>query len=406
LSDTSRRALWLAVLCTAVFSAGLIRLFLLRFGAGDVYPAYSSLRTDPLGTRALYESLSAMPHTSVQRHFRPLDKLALAPDVTILICGQDPGDRLQGKIWQGLTDNLAAKGGRLIIALHAPAARASSDAQAQKEGCPPRQKKSDDGDSKPEKAASAKDETEKWRGAESLGIEWQQATAPARIPKALKTPAASLPLPDAIPWYSDLFFQVDDGAWQTIYTWQDKPVLVSRPWGRGTIVLVGDSYLFSNEALRKDRRAGFFVWAAAPGGRVVFDEFHLGLANQPGIAGLARKYGLEGVIAVVILIAVLLIWQQAAAFRPRRAASDTVDVLPAAGRDTREGLAGLMQQHIAADNILQVCLDAWKPSAAARRLPTAKIVRVQEMVAAAAGRGDPVGIYRQISELLEQGKRS
>jgi hypothetical protein len=56
---------------------------------------------------------------------------------------------------------------------------------------------------------------------------------------------------------------------------------------------------------------------------------------------------------------------------------------------------------VAATNVLQVCLDAWQPSAAARRLPAAKIARVQEMVAAAAGRGEPVSTYRRICQLLE-----
>ena len=40
-----------------LFVLGVIYLFLLRFEAGDVYPPYSSLRADPLGTMAWYESL-------------------------------------------------------------------------------------------------------------------------------------------------------------------------------------------------------------------------------------------------------------------------------------------------------------------------------------------------------------
>src|SRR2546427_9645317 len=51
--------MWLVLLLVllAVFVLGVGRLFQLRFEAGDVYPPYSSLRADPLGTKALFESL-------------------------------------------------------------------------------------------------------------------------------------------------------------------------------------------------------------------------------------------------------------------------------------------------------------------------------------------------------------
>ena len=38
------------------FAVGITKLFLLRFEAGDVYPPYSSLRADPLGTMVLYKA--------------------------------------------------------------------------------------------------------------------------------------------------------------------------------------------------------------------------------------------------------------------------------------------------------------------------------------------------------------
>ena len=54
-------SLFLLAGCAAILTLGLIRLFKLRFEAGDVYPAYSSLRSDPLGTMAFYESLGKVP---------------------------------------------------------------------------------------------------------------------------------------------------------------------------------------------------------------------------------------------------------------------------------------------------------------------------------------------------------
>ena len=53
-----------------IFIFGLFQLFVLVFKTGDIYPAYSSLRSDPLGTRALYESLKKFDHIAVQRNYR------------------------------------------------------------------------------------------------------------------------------------------------------------------------------------------------------------------------------------------------------------------------------------------------------------------------------------------------
>jgi hypothetical protein len=51
--------------CAAAFSpSASCELFELRFERGDVYPAYSSLRADPLGAMAFYESLEKIPGLS------------------------------------------------------------------------------------------------------------------------------------------------------------------------------------------------------------------------------------------------------------------------------------------------------------------------------------------------------
>ena len=53
-----------AVASLLIAAAGLAAiglLFELRFAAGDVYPRYSSLRSDPVGVRALYDSLARLP---------------------------------------------------------------------------------------------------------------------------------------------------------------------------------------------------------------------------------------------------------------------------------------------------------------------------------------------------------
>ncbi len=70
------RLSWLVLwVGAAAFFYGLFHLFQLRFELGDIYPEYSSLRTDPLGTMALYESLQKLPGLSVGRDFSAENRL-------------------------------------------------------------------------------------------------------------------------------------------------------------------------------------------------------------------------------------------------------------------------------------------------------------------------------------------
>ena len=49
------------VIITTLFLYGVITLLIMRFQVGDVYPPYSSYRSDPLGTKAFYEALNLLP---------------------------------------------------------------------------------------------------------------------------------------------------------------------------------------------------------------------------------------------------------------------------------------------------------------------------------------------------------
>src|SRR2546430_16336258 len=67
------------------FGYGLNRLFSLRFQAGDIYPAYSSFRTDPLGTKALYDSFDRL--LTAERNFRPLLRMESGRDTALFVLG-------------------------------------------------------------------------------------------------------------------------------------------------------------------------------------------------------------------------------------------------------------------------------------------------------------------------------
>lgn len=94
------------------FIAGLMWLSGAHFERGSSYPEYSSLRTDPMGTRVLYESLMRLGRLRVSRNYRPLELLETR-DATILVLGlKSPmGDEQAERMLA-----LAGKGNRVVVA--------------------------------------------------------------------------------------------------------------------------------------------------------------------------------------------------------------------------------------------------------------------------------------------------
>src|SRR5215469_5525700 len=104
--------------CAAAFALGIVYLFDLRFETGDVYPPYSSLRADPLGTMAFYESLEKLPGLAVRRDFSASNKL---PDEDQAVYLHLAGDQFElgfmpDEAYRNIQDFLT-RGGRLVITL-------------------------------------------------------------------------------------------------------------------------------------------------------------------------------------------------------------------------------------------------------------------------------------------------
>ena len=115
----SRTGLFLLAAMLVVLTFSLIHLFALRFETGDVLPAYSSLRADPLGSKVLYESLDKTGDVEVSRNFSPLKMIDAGPDTTVFILGMDARELR----WSGLgsgneLDQLVTHGGRLVLAMY------------------------------------------------------------------------------------------------------------------------------------------------------------------------------------------------------------------------------------------------------------------------------------------------
>lgn len=197
-----------------------------------------------------------------------------------------------------------------------------------------------------------------------------------------------------------------DRSWRVLYERGGRAVAVERSFGRGTLVLLADSYLFSNEALRKDRQPRLLAWLVGDAPHVLFDETHLGVAEGWGIMKLARGYGLDGFVFGLLVLATLFVWRNATRLVPPAGQGERATVR--AGRGGAEALVNLLRRNIGSEQILVSCLREWERASLAevrKRVPKDDIYAaaavVDEQVAAPPSRRDLAGAYRRVAHLLD-----
>jgi|CZKI01.1.fsa_nt_gi hypothetical protein len=349
---------------------GIAVLYRLRLAQGDVFPAYSSLRSDPLGTRALYESLARLPGLRVKRRFQALDRLAAGTPRTIVIAGMDSAQwgAISTKEF-GALDGAVRGGSRLVLALRADFKGAASDSP--KANAP---KDRPEGDAV--KGEDAEDARRLWpRGAETAparkvapnadlkqlwGVSLSKRIELGHDKGAMLAPDAPRELPGTLRWKSGLYFGVEAGAaWRVIYSDLDNPVLMEMPYGRGSVVVAGDAYFLSNEALQNDRATRLLAWLVGPNSRVEFDESHLGVVENVGVAALARRYGMEEAFVTVLLLALLFVWRRMALFVPvPQEQAETVF-----SSSQTAALEALLLRSVPPAELVAVCMAEWRRTA-------------------------------------------
>ena len=407
----------------AAFLAGVAHLFLLRFEAGDSYPVYSSLRADPLGSKALYESLGSLEGTTVSRNYQPLSKLAQHSDATLFLFGM-PASALNGmrKEEALALESFALGGGRLVLLLYpekpkaGPSQRTQNCGSTEKGGGEEKGPEKDAAGNGPEKKRDDRYDAgylapaERWK----IGIAREELSAGAdgdrrmnAVPAAPETHGLSAPLS----WHSALRFEGLGPEWRALYELDGKPVVIERAYGKGTIVLASDSWFISNEALVKERTASLLAWLAGPNSAVIFDETHFGIQESPGVAALGRKYRLQGLFAGLLLLAALFIWKNATSLVPPGEGRPERSEGARAGRDSLAGLAGLLRRTIPQSDILAACVEEWKRTSRKGARDSAGDAALVESIAAGETRRpkrgrDPVGAYQQIHKLLAERKRT
>jgi hypothetical protein len=346
-----------AAVLTLAAIFGLVMLGCVLRGADTVYryPEYSSLNNGDNGTKAYFEALGRLGF-SPSRNFKMLRKLEGAR-AAILYAGVELWSfRYSDEKQLEAFEQLAEGGARVVIAL---------DPEGVIEAQP------ENGRARPEsKGPQAPDDNLKKR--------WGVEVAPIEHPGASRNREFLVRL-GVLPvtWR----FALWPAAWTPTHVRDGSPLFLERTFGKGNIVLVANSKLFTNrELLIHGHSRGPDVEALAwtPGGYrdVIFDESHLGVADTGSVMGLARAHGLGWMLVGFVVLGISYVWRSAVSFVPPVAAPEEAR---ASGRDAHLALSHLLMQSVALRSILRVAGEEWNRSAALRAPATVRPLSQEEL---------------------------
>jgi hypothetical protein len=404
----NRRAALVAglLLLAMLLARGVSRLFELRYERGDVYPPYSTLRADPLGAKAIFDAFGALPGYETRRNFRPLVRLNPEQPVTLVYVGIDYQARWMDDELREF-ESLITTGSRAVFAFRREFSTRSTQRLGQARPVAPPTPPPPN--SKPK---MADDELPGTAFTEVAG-RWQFAFDLNQDDKAEIVHGTAEPdetagdLEAQVPWHTALYFKGLDPKWRVLYRCNGVPVIAERDYGQGSIVIASDSFFLSNEGLREVRAAKLIARLTGPPRPIVFDEEHHGVTENMNIAGLARKYRLEGALLSLLFVVALFIWKNAASILPprRAAAADDANLADVTGASAGEGFVNLLRRSVSPSRLLVTCVEEWK-KARGRRLRAEELAHVESVFRAhqargAAGRDVPAA-YRTIAEGLNR----
>jgi hypothetical protein len=192
---------------------GIARFAYLRFQSGDVYPGYSTLRSDPLGAKVVFESFKRLQATRTHRNVQSLERLRAANETTIFLLGTR--SFMSGDEERRLTD-FAHDGGRVVVALDARDSQSSITSPRRAPAVLPKV-----GTNAP--VITPVTLTNLF-GLDVVVTDRKQGTNLVDAERTFE----NLSLPERIPWFGCYSFFGATNNWQTIYSLKGQPVVVQK----------------------------------------------------------------------------------------------------------------------------------------------------------------------------------
>ncbi len=424
---------WFGLLVLAiVLFMGFVEVIEKRFAEGGVYPHYASFRSDPLGTSALYESLSGIPGVQVERNVKHLNSLeGLDSDTVLLLLGL-PREGLNNL--RAPSDSEVVKaiksGARLVVTINPglvpekflPSTTEEEDdwlerrRELQEERI--RSERQGDSEEADETEDDALDEEELLeeemdlalgeRFTGILGVSLESLEEFERPDGGWDlTPGEDGPVKVLPSWYSQFRFETEDPAWKAIAEAEGGPVVIERQFGKGSIVFASDSFFVSNEALHLEPIAPFLAWIIGDKTKLIFDETIHGSQETGGAMKLMRRYRVHGVFFGILVFVVLWAWRSSSPLAPAEEGMDRGIIGSGgtiSGEEMGKGLTRLLRQSIQRSQLVPECFRIWKESQH-RAVPAKAEREVSELLGQYELSGknrDLVSLYHRIAECLRR----
>lgn len=448
----TKRTMTLAglILLGTFLVAGFFGILDRRFAEGGLYPFYASYRPDPMGTSVLYETLERLPGLVVSRNVKSLSSIeGLDAESVVLLLGypRDGFDSLRAPGGSPVMDAVS-QGARLVITVNpelVPEAYRPELSEMEEEWSERRRrlreerarriveertkKKGEESEKEEEKTKAEKEKEDEEEDEEAkLDRQMESMMGPLltkklgfdfTVPKDFKRPdegwetvAGETVSPEGVPaalpdWRSQYRFEIEDGSWKAAVLVGEEPVVIERPYGKGTVVLASDSYFASNESLHLGGEPDFLLWLLGGKSKVVFDETIHGTVETGGAMKLIRRYRAHGVFYGLLLFLALWVWRSASSLVP---GSDELDQGLVAtggavqGEETGSGFIRLLRRSVPPSALLGQCVEVWKGSLAASTPPDTanKIAALVEAQRRDPKRAGIVESYAAIAALLRK----
>lgn len=411
-------AIGVLIAVIAAFGYALWSLMSLRFETGDVYPQYSTLRADPLGAKALFESLDRMPGLKVERNFTQLglaewpkaaavmflntprdefftaafterDRETIFRHVinggTLVLCVPERPRPFGGELYpdslatpdedeaapdeasdEQITD--AAPGRDRDAPMNEPADKAN-DGEAPPTESPIDEASANDADDDLAENAGEEDAT---RGSRAIRLAEQSLSTVFAFRsmqhqgghfERMATAEAGVPktLPAEIVWDDATRLSLTSDAWRAVYSVEGEPIVAERTYGDGRVVLFSHPYMFSNQGLWQSREPALLSWVIGSSPTVIFDETHLGTLDERGVMTLIREFGLLGMVLGLLGCATIYIWKTTVPFMPPQDAAQRESRIVEGGA-SGTGFVNLLRQAIPEKDLPQALFDEWAHS--------------------------------------------